>query len=315
MPPRPSWHGYLKLSLVTCPVAMLPATSEAEKVRFHTLNRATGNRVHARYVDAETGKPVDDQDQVKGYEREDGNYVMLEDEELEAVALESTRTIDIDCFVPANSIGWMWYDKPHYLVPDDKIGEEAFSVIREAMVKSNTRAISRIVLYHRERAVLLEPRDKGIVLWTLRYGDEVRDEAEYFKGIKGKADPKEKKRLASLIADHTQDWSPSLATDPVEQALRSMIEAKQKPARRSTKKPASAKGSNVIDLMAVLKKSLQSGLPPARLRCPPSTLRLSPRCWSSSAGAQRSPATITSARKPISAPRTRSRRWSSRLTA
>jgi DNA end-binding protein Ku len=251
----------LRLSLVTCPVAMLPATSEAEKVRFHTLNRATGNRVHARYVDAETGKPVDDQDQVKGYEREDGQYVMLEDEELDAVALESTRTIDIDCFVPADSIGWIWYDKPHYLVPEDKVGEEAFSVIREAMVKSNRRAISRVVLYHRERAVLLEPRGKGMVLWTLRYGDEVRDEAEYFKGIKGKPDPREKKRLASLIAQHTKRWSPSLATDPVEQAFRSMIEAKQKRARRSTKKPEAAKGGNVIDLMAVLKKSLQGGLP------------------------------------------------------
>jgi DNA end-binding protein Ku len=258
----------LKLSLVTCPVAMLPATSEAEKVRFHTLNRATGNRVHARYVDAETGKPVENEDQVKGYEREDGEYVMLEDEELDAVALESTRTIEIDCFVPANSIGWIWYDKPHYLVPDDKVAEEAFSVIREAMVKSKTRAISRVVLYHRERSVLLEPRDKGMVLWTLRYGDEVRDEAEYFKGIaeyfkgiKGKPDPKEKKRLASLIAEHAKSWSPSFATDPVEQAFRSMIEAKQKRARRSTRKPDAAKGGNVIDLMAVLKKSLQGGLP------------------------------------------------------
>ena len=261
MSPRPSWHGYLKLSLVTCPVAMLPATSEAEKVRFHTLNRATGNRVHARYVDAETGKPVDDEDQVKGYEREDGEYVMLEDEELDAVALESTRTIDIDCFVPANSIGWIWYDTPHYLVPDDKVGEEAFSVIREAMVKSNTRAISRVVLYHRERAVLLEPRDKGMVLWTLRYGDEVRDEAEYFKGIKGKPDPKEKKLLASvdrgaharLVAvagDRSGGTGP-----PVND------QAKQKRARRSTKKHAAAKGGNVIDLMAVLKKSLQGGLP------------------------------------------------------
>jgi DNA end-binding protein Ku len=258
---QPSWNGYLKLSLVTCPVAMLPATSAAEKVRFHTLNRATGNRVHARYVDAETGKPVDDADQVKGYEREDGEYVMLEDEELDAVALESTRTIDIDCFVPADSIGWIWYDKPHYLVPGDKIGEEAFSVIREAMVRSNTRAISRVVLYHRERAVLLEPRDKGMVLWTLRYGDEVRDEAEYFKGIKGKPDPKERKLFAGVIAKHTQPWSPSLASDPVEQALRSMIAAKQKHERRSTKRPGGVKGNNVIDLMAVLKKSLQGERP------------------------------------------------------
>ena len=261
MAPRPSWNGYLKLSLVTCPVAMLPATSEAEKLRFHTLNHATGNRVHSRYVDAETGKPVDDEDQVKAYEREDGEYVMLEDEELDAVALESTRSIDIDCFVPADSIGWIWYDTPHYLMRDDKVGEEAFSVIREAMVKSNTRAISRVVLHHRERAVLLEPRDKGMILWTLRYGDEVRDEADYFKGLKGKPDRKEKKLLANLIAEHTQGWSPSLATEPVEQALRSMIEAKQKHVPRSTKKPVEAKGGNVIDLMAVLKKSLQGGLP------------------------------------------------------
>src|SRR5690349_356297 len=209
MAPRPSWHGYLKLSLVTCPVAMLPATSEPRRCAStrSIARRATASMLG--YVDAETGKPVDDENQVKGYEREDGEYVMLEDEELDAVALESTRTIDIDCFVPADSIGWIWYDKPHYLVPDDKIGEEPFSVIREAMVKSNTRAISRVVLYHRERAVLLEPRGKGMVLWTLRYGDEVRDEAEYFKGIKGKPDPKEKKRLATLIAQHTRGWSPS----------------------------------------------------------------------------------------------------------
>src|SRR4051794_27820298 len=223
MVPRPSWRGYLRLSLVTCPVAMLPATSDAEKVRFHTLNRATGDRVHARYVDAETGKPVDDEDQVKGYEREDGEYVMLEEEELDAVALESTRTIDIDCFVPANSIGWIWYDAPHYLIPDEKVGEEAFSVIREAMVKSNTRAISRVVLYHRERAVLLEPRGKGMTLWTLRFGDEVRDQAGYLKGVKGKPDAKDKKLLNKLIAEHTQDWSPRLATDPVQQALLSML--------------------------------------------------------------------------------------------
>jgi DNA end-binding protein Ku len=260
MAPRASGRGYLKLSLVTCPVAMLPATSDTDKVRFHTVNRATGNRVHARYVDAETDKPVNDKDQVKGYERRNGEYVMLEDEELDAVALDSARTIDIDCFVPAESIGWTWYDSPHYLIPDEKVGEEAFSVIREAMVKSNTRAISRVVLYHRERAVLLEPRDNGMVLWTLHYGDEVRDEAHYFKGVKGKSDSKGKKQVTKLIADHTRDWSDSLVTDPVEQALRSMIKAKQKRAGRSSKKSRAAKGDNVIDLMARLKKSLEGGL-------------------------------------------------------
>src|ERR1051326_8039938 len=260
MAPRPSWRGYLKLSLVTCPVATLPATSDAQKVRFHTVNRATGNRVHARYVDAETGKPGDDKDQVKGYERDDGEYVMLADEELDAVALASARTIDIDCFVPADSIGWIWYDSPHYLIPDEKVGEEAFSVIREAMAKSNTRAISRVVLYHRERAVLLEPRENGMILWTLRYGDEVREESQYFKGAKGKSDSKGKKQVTKLIADHTRDWSDSLVTDPVEQALRSMIKAKQKRAGRSAKKSRAAKGDNVIDLMARLKKSLEGGL-------------------------------------------------------
>jgi DNA end-binding protein Ku len=264
MAPRPSWRGYLRLSLVTCPVAMLPATSEAEKVRFHTLNRATGNRVHACYVDAETGKPVDDEDQVKGYEGDDGEYVMLEDEELQAVALESARTIDIECFVPADTIGWIWYDRPHYLIPEDKVGEEAFSVIREAMVISATRAISWVVLNHRERAVLLEPRDKGMVLWALRYGDEVRDEAEYFKGIKGKPHPKKKKRLAQLIEEHTRGWTPSLTADPVQRALLSMIATKQKRARTASKKSSAGKAGNVVDLMAVLKKSLQGGLPQRR---------------------------------------------------
>jgi DNA end-binding protein Ku len=189
---------------------------------------------------------------------------MLEDEELEAVALESARVIDIDCFVKSDSIGWIWYDAPHYLIPDEKVGEEAFSVIREAMLKSDTRAISRVVLYHRERAVLLEPRDKGMVLWTLRYGDEVRDESDYFKAIREKPAPKDKNQIAKLIAEHTVDWSPSLATDPVEQALLSMIKAKQKHGGRSKRKATRPRGDNVVDLMAVLKKSLQGGLPQHR---------------------------------------------------
>src|SRR6266446_3815809 len=262
MAPRSFWKGYLKLSLVTCPVTMLPATSEADKVSFHTLNRVTGNRVQSRYVDAETGKPINEQDEVKGYEREDGDYIMLEDEELDAVALESTRTIDIDTFVPEDSIDWIWYDTPHYLVPGDKAGEEAFSVIREAMVKSKTRAISRVILYHRERAVLLEPRDKGIVLWTLRYGDEVRDENDYFKGIKDKkGDPKERNPLGQFIEEHTKSWTPKLAKDPVQNALLDMIASKGKDEKRGKQKASRGmKSGNVVDLMAALKKSLQGGL-------------------------------------------------------
>jgi DNA end-binding protein Ku len=265
MAPRSFWRGYLRLSLVTCPVAMLPATSESEKVRFHTLNRETGNRVQAQYVDAETGKPVDDDNQVKGYEREEGKYVMLEDDELDAVGLESTRTIDIDSFVPADSIDWIWFDTSHFLIPDEKIGEEAFSVIREAMLASNTRAISRVVLYNRERAVLLEPRDKGIVLWTLRYGDEVRDAKPYFRGVTDKkAAQGEKKLLAQLIEQHTKRWSPRLVQDPVQEALLDMISSKQKRAKRSKKKGMAPERENVVDLMAVLKRSLQGKQTDAR---------------------------------------------------
>jgi DNA end-binding protein Ku len=258
MAPRSFWTGYLKLSLVTCPVAMLPATSEAAKVRFHTLNRQTGNRIQTRYVDAETGKPVDDDDQVKGYERAGGEYVMLEDEELDAVALDSTRTINIDSFVPEDSIGWIWYDTPHYLIPDEKVGEEAFEVIRDAMVATKTHAISRLVLYNRERAVLIAPRGNGMVLWTLRYGDEVRAEKDYFNGIKAKKPAAaEQKLLRELIDKRLRPWSPELAEDPVQQALQSMIAAKQKPGK-AKKRAAASQPDNVIDLKAALQRSLQA---------------------------------------------------------
>jgi DNA end-binding protein Ku len=263
MAPRSFWKGYLKLSLVTCRVAMLPTVSEAEKISFHTLNRATGNRVHSRYVDAETGRPVAEEDQVKGYEREAGAYVMLEDDELDAAALESTRTIDIDMFVPEDSIGWSWYDMPHFLVPDDEVGGEAFSVIREAMTASRTRAVSRVVLYHRERAVLLEPRGAGIVLWTLRYGDEVRDPKPYFAGLKaglkeGKGDPKLRRLMRQLIKERTRSWSPELVNDPVQAALLAMIAVKQKGGKRATAKPADRKPGNVVDIMDALRKSLRA---------------------------------------------------------
>ena len=180
MAPRTFWKGYLKLSLVTCPVTMEPARTAGETLRFHTVNRETGNRVESQYVDAETGKPVAEDDQAKGYEIEDDRFVILEDEELEAVGLESTRTIDIERFVPREDVGWIWLDRPHLLKPGDKVGEEAFAVIREAMVATGTAAVSRLVLYRREHAVALVPRGRGIVLWTLRYGDEVRPADDYF---------------------------------------------------------------------------------------------------------------------------------------
>ncbi|CAH2395455.1 Ku protein [Mesorhizobium ventifaucium] len=261
MAPRPFWKGYLKLSLVTCPVAMTPATTESEKVRFHTLNRKSGHRVVSQYVDAVSGKPVAEDDEVKGYQRGEDEYVLLEDDEIDAVALESTRTIDIDMFVDADSIGWIWYDKPHYLTPDDPVGEEAFSVIRDAMKSTGTVGISRLVMYRRERAVMLEPRGKGIVLWTLRYGDEVRDPEDYFGKIDDvKPDPKLMDMVSALIDERTRQWDPAMTGDPVQARLLEIIASKKK----GKKGPAKAKvkaeqpSSNVINIMDALRKSIGS---------------------------------------------------------
>jgi DNA end-binding protein Ku len=261
MAPRPYWKGYLKLSLVTCAVSLTPATSEREKLRFHTINSKTGNRVRSRYLDAETDKPVADEDEVKGYETGEGRYIILEDEELEAVGLESTRTIDIDQFVPADSIEWVWYDTPYYLMPDDEVAQEAFAVIREAMAATDTVGISRLVLSRRERAVMLEPRGKGIILWTLRYGDEVRDPKEVFGELEEKkAEPKLVSLVQTLIDDLTAPWDPGMLRDPVQERLKDIIASKEK---KKPKKPAKAKKaeepeapSNVVSIMDALKKSI-----------------------------------------------------------
>ncbi|MBZ7927057.1 Ku protein (plasmid) [Ensifer adhaerens] len=260
MAPRTFWKGYLKLSLVTCPVALTPAISENEKVRFHTLNRKTGNRVESRYVDAVTGKPIDEADEVKGYQRGEDDYVVLEDEELDAVGLESTRTIDIDMFVPADSIQWLWYDRPHFLVPDDPVGEEAFSVIRDAMVATKTVGISRVVMYRRERAVMLEPRGKGLILWTLRYGGEVRGEGELFENnANPKTDPKLLELITTLIEERSRPWNPEMVSDPVQSRLLDIIAAKTKKKQKQLPKekaPEEAGSGNVINIMDALRKSI-----------------------------------------------------------
>ncbi|WEX07501.1 Ku protein [Chelativorans sp. AA-79] len=262
MAPRPYWKGYLKLSLVTCAVSLTPATSDREKIRFHTINRETGHRVRSRYVDAETGKPVADEDEVRGYETEEGKYITFEDEELEAIGLDSTRTIDIDEFVPAQSIDWIWFDKPYYLMPDDEVAQEAFAVIREAMAATDTVGISRLVLSRRERAVMLQPRGKGIVLWTLRYGDEVRAPEEVFGTVD---DKKVESRLVplieTLIGDLTKPWDPAMVQDPVQERLKEIIESKQKkrkkaPARKKKEAEEPEPPDNVVSIMDALRKSI-----------------------------------------------------------
>lgn len=263
MAPRNFWKGYLKLSLVTCPVQMVPATTDSQKVKFHTLNRKTQNRIAAIYVDAITGKPVDDDQQVKGYEKGEDDYVVLEDDELEAVALESTRTIDIDTFVPAESMEWIYYDTPHYLLPDGNVGEEAFAVIREAMSRTKTVGISRLVMYRRERAVMLQPRRKGIILWTLRYGDEVRDPKQYYSNVEEiKPDKKLTALVHELIEDKSKPWTPNMVDDPVQDKLLDLVAQKKKGKKvvaRSKDEAEEGESSNVVSIMDALKASIASG--------------------------------------------------------
>ena len=257
------WKGYLKLSLVTCPVAMSPATSEAEKLRFHTLNRETGNRVISQYVDSVTGKPVKENKQGKGYARGENDYIVLTEDELDAVALDTVKTIDIEKFVPADGIDWIYLEKPHYLAPDDPVGQEAFSVIREAMKASKVVGISKLVIGRRERAVVLEPRDQGIVLWTLRFGDEVRPASAYFEDIEAGSDKDTLPVIEKLIKQRTRHWSATMVTDPVQESLLALIEEKSsqtKSKKTTSRKKEAAPPSNVINIMDALKKSVDAEL-------------------------------------------------------
>src|SRR6202008_4086285 len=178
--PRAYWKGYLKLSLVSCPIALFPATSEREKVSFHQINKKTGNRIKHRKVDAETGDEVDSTDIIKGYEVGKGQYIEIDPEELEAIAIESKRTIEIDEFVPKEQIDELYLNSPYYLAPDGEVGQQAFAVIREAINKKGMVAIGKVVFTSREHIIALEPRGKGLMGITLRYPYEIRDQKDYF---------------------------------------------------------------------------------------------------------------------------------------
>lgn len=260
---RPYWKGFLKLSLVTCPITLTPATTEGEKVKFHTLNRKTNDRIYTRYVDAVSGKTVEKDDQVRGFEKGEDDYVLLEEDDLDAVHLDSTKTIEIHQFAPEDTIEWTYFDTPYFLIPDAEISEEAFGVIRQAMANKGVVGISRLVIGGRERAVMLQPWETGIILWTLRFGDEVRDEDEYWKEVDDK--PIDKKMMAmveELIKKRTTTWSDTMVEDPVQERLLDIIKSKKahKPATGKSKAKIADETdqpSNVIDLMAALKKSLE----------------------------------------------------------
>jgi DNA end-binding protein Ku len=250
---------YLKLSLVTCPVVMAPAVGDGGKIRLHTLNRATGNRVEIRYLDAETGQPVAEADLVKAYQAEPDQLIQLEDDELDQLALDSTRTIDISRFVPDDAVDTVWYDQPHYLAPDGAVGQEAFSVILEAMRKSKVAGLARLVLYRRERAVLLRPFGRGMLLWTLRYNDEVRPPPPAFTDMPLSKIPAEQAHLMhDLIEQDTVKWNSSLLQDAVQTQLAAVIKGKQKGKPRVIKpsdtdrKPA----GKVVNIMDALRDSL-----------------------------------------------------------
>ncbi|RDV01924.1 Ku protein [Undibacter mobilis] len=256
MAPRPNWKGFLKLSLVSCAVALYPATSTSQRIRFNIINRETGNRIRNEVIDAETGDPVAPEDRIKGYEVDKGQYVLLEEDELDNVALESTHTIDIDEFVPMADVDRIYLDESYYLVPQDDVAQEAFAVIREAMRKEDLAGLARVVVYRRERLLLLRPRGKGLLATTLRYNNEVRKEADYFDDIPNtKVSPDMLKLATHILETKKGKFDPSKFEDRYETALMDLIKAK-----RAGKKPvtvAEPKPSNVINLMDALRRSAQ----------------------------------------------------------
>jgi len=256
MAPRPAWKGYLKLSLVSCAVELTGTTDHSEKVSFRVINRKTGNTVRRQYIDSVSGKPVGDDDEVKGYEIGDDEYLLVEEDEIDAVQIESSHTLSIEQFVNRADIPQIYFDTPYYVTPADDVSEEAFAVIREAMARQKKAGIARIVLYRRERPVMIEPFDKGLLLTTLRYDKTVRKADEIFRGMaKTKIDP-ELIDLATHIIDKKQaSFDPSGFEDRYETALLALIQAKQKgkkpPVVQAAERPA-----NVVNLFDALKKSL-----------------------------------------------------------
>jgi len=254
MAPRPAWKGYLKLSLVSCAVAMYTATSTSSRIRLHVINRETGNRIRNQAIDAETGDVVENESKVKGYEVDDGRYVLLEEDELDEVALESTHTIDIESFVERSEVDEIYLDESFYLVPNDEVAYEAFAVIREAMKKKDMVGLGRVVTHRRERLMMLRPRGKGIVATALRYKPEVRNEDSYFKEIPATRVPSDMLQLAEHILEQKKGhFDPEEFEDRYEDALKVLIKAKQagkEPPAAPTPKP-----SNVINLMDALRRS------------------------------------------------------------
>lgn len=261
MAPRAYWKGYLRLSLVSCPIELFPATSEREKVRFHQINKNTGNRIRYQKVDAETGDEVDADDIVKGYEIAKGEYVEVEPDELDAVEIDSSRMIDIDTFVPKDEIDELYLNAPYYIVPDGEVGAQAFAVIREAIKKEGMVALAKVVFTNREHVIALEPRGKGMMGVTLRYPYEIRDEKDYFDDIPNETVPKDMLELAThIVHSKAGHFKPDQFEDKYESALREIIKRKQH--GEKIEAPKEREPAKVIDLMEALRRSAKGA--PAR---------------------------------------------------
>ena len=257
MAPRAYWKGYLKLSLVSCPIALYPATSSSERVSFNRINRETGNRLKQLLVDSESGEPVEKDDIAKGYEVGKGEYVLVEDDELEKIRIESSHTIDINSFVPRAEIDDRYVGNAYYLAPTDKVGQEAFVVMRDAMRDRDMVALGRIVLSRREHVVMLEPFDKGILAATLRYAYEVRDQASYFEDIDEIKLPGEMKDLAAHIVEtKSGHFEPKDYEDHYETAVVDLIRKKQAGRPIEAEKPVEEQ-PRVINLMDALRASVE----------------------------------------------------------
>jgi DNA end-binding protein Ku len=276
-PPRAYWKGSLKLSLVSCPVVLYPATTSVDKTRFHMINKETGNRLKQQMVDSETGDVVESNQKGRGYELKKGEYVEVEKDELDAVQIESNHTIDIDSFVPKDEIDERYINNPYYIAPDGKAGIDAFAVIRDAMKDQGRVALARIVLTNREHIIAIEPWGKGLLGITLRYPYEVRDEDDYFDDIKNPKISKDMVELASHILDSkAAHFDPSKFKDEYETALKSLVR------RKAAGKPVKAaereeKPDNVVSLMDALKQSLKGKGPAKRAAHVPASRRTARR--------------------------------------
>src|SRR3954451_7955454 len=265
MAQRPIWRGHLRLALVSCPVALYSSRHERNSIRFNMINPKTGNRIKMVTQDAETGEPLSRGDTVKGYEFSKNRYVMITDEDMESVKVESSGMMTIEKFVTAESIDPIYYDASYYLAPDGKAGEDVYAVLMEAIEKTGRVALSRVVIGQRERTIALRPMAGGLVAHTLNEQRDLNEAEPLFQHISRKSDPEMVQLAVQLIDRQTSEYDPADLEDRYETRLRTMLDTKIKGEEVRDATPLVAE-SNVIDLMAALRKSL--GEPPKPVEAP-----------------------------------------------